>query len=619
MKPLQFLFTIPKSKIQRLGLLITLFILAISVSVGFYGLANRLVGGEGNFLSTFNLTTSEREPESTSLPGNTISFPEPATIPDGLLTAWDGTSRVTVLVMGLDFRDWSAGEGPSRTDTMMLLTLDPLNNTAGMLSIPRDLWVSIPGFENGRINTAYFLGESYQMPGGGPGLAVQTVEQLLGVQINYYAQVDFGAFTRFVDELGGVKVDVPKKINVDPIVGDPIILRPGRQTLNGELALAYARARNTKGGDLDRALRQQQVIFGIRERLLEPDDLSLLISKAPALYSEIASGVQTNMTLEELIKLALLAQKVPEENISRRAISANEVIFAESPDEQSVLVPLPEKIRQLRDEVFLVSTGTLGPLLPGTSQERMAAEGAKIVLLNGSLVDGLAGRTQVYLQSQGANVVEISNGEFLNHTRIVDYTGNPHTAQYLAELFGVLPEYYALEYDPDSPVDVVVTLGVDWSTQEIPPTSDQTTTYQDESIGFALDYPAGWTRIDVETGERGSIVAIASWEISPQNMDSTPPGETRLDISVLQWEPLDLDAYVTQRKIAWDASGISIINEERRNNQEGLPVVEFRVAGVDGEEAYFLVALISDRFVTLGGSGNYGTMTQIGKTMRIVP
>jgi LCP family protein required for cell wall assembly len=467
-RQLYFLRTSPKSKAQRRGLWITLVSLTIFIFAGCYGLANFLAAGKGDFLPFVNLNTAEKNTASTLLSGIDTNFMESVPVPEGLLTPWDGTSRVTVLVMGLDYRDWSAGEGPSRTDTMMLLTMDPLNNTAGMLSIPRDLWVSIPGFDNGRINTAYFLGEAYQMPGGGPGLALKTVEQLLGVQINYYAQVDFGAFIRFVDELGGVKVDVPKKIKIDPIVGDPVKLKPGRQVLYGELALAYARARNTPGGDLDRALRQQQVIFGIRERLLKPENLSLLISKAPALYSEIASGVQTNMTLEELVKLALLAQKIPEEDISRGAISANEVIFAESPDEQSVLVPLPEKIRQLRDEVFLVSTGTLGPLLPGTSQERMAAEGAKIILLNSSLVEGLASRTQAYLQTLGANVIEISNGEFTNLTRILDYTGNPHTVQYLTELFGVLPGYYELQYDPSSPVDVVVTLGADWSTQEIP-------------------------------------------------------------------------------------------------------------------------------------------------------
>ena len=89
---------------------------------------------------------------------------------------WDGTSRVTVLSWVWITVIGPAGSGPSRTDTMMLLTLDPLNNTAGMLSIPRDLWVSIPGFDNDRINVAYFLGEAYKLPGGGPAMAVRTVE-----------------------------------------------------------------------------------------------------------------------------------------------------------------------------------------------------------------------------------------------------------------------------------------------------------------------------------------------------------------------------------------------------------------------------------------------------------
>jgi hypothetical protein len=189
-----------------------------------------------------------------------------------------------------------------------------------------------------------------------------------------------------------------------------------------------------------------------------------LISKAPTLYAELASGVQTNMTLDEVIQLAVLAQKVPEENIKRGAISTSQVVFADTPDGQSVLIPLPEKIRQLRDEIFLSSTGTLGPLLPGSQQERMATEGARIVLLNGSHVNGLAERTQDFLQSQGANVVEISNGDARNITRIVDYTGNPHTVGYLMELFDITAADYQIDYDPNSPVDVVVILGSDWGT-----------------------------------------------------------------------------------------------------------------------------------------------------------
>ena len=129
---------------------------------------------------------------------------------------WDGSSRVTVLVMGLDYRDWEAGEIP-RTDTMMLATIDPITKTAGLLSIPRDMWVTIPGFDHAKINTAYYLGEVYNLPGGGPALAVQTVEEFMGVQIDYYAQVDFAAFVKFIDEIGGLDLKVEEeRITVDP-------------------------------------------------------------------------------------------------------------------------------------------------------------------------------------------------------------------------------------------------------------------------------------------------------------------------------------------------------------------------------------------------------------------
>ena len=166
---------------------------------------------------------------------------------------------------------------------MILLTLDPLSRTAGILSIPRDMWVAIPGFQHGKINTAYYLGDAYKLPGGGPGLAVDTVEQFLGVPVNYYAQIDFQAFVRFIDEIGGVKINVPETITVDLLgsgVATKKTLRPGVQVLPGEWALAYARARNTGGGDFDRAKRQQQVILGIRDRILSFDMLPLLITNA---------------------------------------------------------------------------------------------------------------------------------------------------------------------------------------------------------------------------------------------------------------------------------------------------------------------------------------------------
>ncbi len=108
------------------------------------------------------------------------------------LPRWEGAERVNILVMGIDQREFE--DGPWRTDTMLVLTIDPITKSAGMLSIPRDLWVPIPGYNEGRINQAHFFGELYDYPGGGPGLAVKTVQYNLGVPIHYYGRFNFTAF-----------------------------------------------------------------------------------------------------------------------------------------------------------------------------------------------------------------------------------------------------------------------------------------------------------------------------------------------------------------------------------------------------------------------------------------
>jgi len=378
---------------------------------------------------------------------------------------WDGGSRVTMLVMGLDYRDWEAGEGPPRTDTMILLTIDPLTVTAGMLNIPRDLWVNIPGYDYGKINTAYALGESYQVPPyGGPTLAMQTVEALLGVDINYYAQIDFYAFERFIDELGGIWVDIPYEIKVDPLgQGNTNTLEAGVTQLDGPHALAYARARNTEGGDFDRADRQQQVILAIFDRILELGPAQVA-ARAPALYEELSAGVHTNLSLNDALRLGWLALDA-RDSIARGAIAPpNAVLLAKSPDgSQDILIPVPDQIRLIRDQVF-ASSDMASPILgSGDPQANMQAEGAAITVLNGSYTEGLAARTQEYLNAQGANVISTGNGDYTTYTRIIDYTGSPYTVRYLVDLMGITRYSIFFEYDPNAQVDVVVILGDDWS------------------------------------------------------------------------------------------------------------------------------------------------------------
>jgi hypothetical protein len=265
-----------------------------------------------------------------------------------------------------------------------------------------------------------------------------------------------------IDEIGGVKIDVPETIKVDPLgEGNTKTLKPGIQTLDGALTLAYARARNTPGGDFDRAQRQQQVILAIRERILSFDLLPVLIAKAPQLYQELSGGVQTNLGFEEGLQLALLVAEIDTEDIQRGAIGTEHTLFANTSEGASVLIPLSEEIRELRDTLF-ASTGALGPLTEGTPAERMAAEGIRLAIQNGSSTPGLAADTAEFLATLGAQVVEVGNADQVYAaTTLIDYTGSPHTLKYLFDLFGVLPERVFFEYDPASQVDLLLILGED--------------------------------------------------------------------------------------------------------------------------------------------------------------
>ncbi|HEX7556405.1 MAG TPA: LCP family protein, partial [Leptolinea sp.] len=399
---------------------------------------------------------------------------------------WDGTRRVTMLIMGLDYRDWQANEPASRTDSMMLVTIDPVSNTAGMLSIPRDMWVNIPGFDYARINTAYFLGEINHLPGGGPALAVQTVEQFLGVPIDFYAQIDFSAFIKFIDEIGCLDIKIRTPIVIDPLgQGNTKTLKPGTQPLCGADALAYARQRHTDGGDFDRAQRQQDVVMAVRSQIFNLNLLPSLISKSPKIYSDIASGVRTNLTLSQVVQLALLAQKVPKENIKQAVLGINDTQMAMSADGQSILIPVPDSIRVTRDSVF-ASGGPIAPVVLAPTSTNpdaqtpsaaataapvpmadlgtlMAAEQARLMVRNGTQTAGLGEKVGEYLRSSGMNVIGTGNAEQLyTQITLIDYSGKPYTLKFLAEMMKVPNDHILSKYDPNAPGDIDVIIGDNW-------------------------------------------------------------------------------------------------------------------------------------------------------------
>jgi polyisoprenyl-teichoic acid--peptidoglycan teichoic acid transferase len=389
-----------------------------------------------------------------------IDSPPAASLPSP--DPWDGISRVNILLMGLDYRDWEAGDIP-RTDTMILLTFDPLSNTAGMLSIPRDLWVPIPGFEYNKINTAYYLGEVYNLPGGGPGLAVKTVEEFLGVPIQYYAQIDFQAFVDFIDHIQGIKLTFDEPMLLDPRgKGNSITVEPGIHTLPGEYALAYVRARSTEGADFDRAQRQQKFIMAFRDRILEFDMMPRLVANAGNIYNDVAGGIHTNMTINEVIKLAWSVLAIDRSDIKSRVIDAQYIAMAESDDGLDILRPVPDRIRLLRDEVF-GEGDILGPVAQGEMRDIIAEEGARVSVRNGSAQAGLATRTADWLREQGFNVIEETNAEYTVFSQIYVYNGTPYALRFFADAAGIssLNIYFNDEVDPG--FDLILVLGDDWA------------------------------------------------------------------------------------------------------------------------------------------------------------
>lgn len=419
-------------------------------------------GASGDALAGSLILNEEGTPIAVNTPVAEVAAPE-AFAP----LSWDGGSRVTLLFIGLDERDWVVGEGAPRSDTMILFTIDPVSKTAGMLSIPRDMWVNIPGFGYSRINTAYSSGEGNKLPGGGPGLAVKTVEQFIGVPVQYYAQVDFKSFEEAIDKMGGLYLCVPEKIKIDPI-GEKRhqVIQKGCQTLAGFQVLGYVRNRYTAGGDVDRANRQQQVVMALVDQVFSPQNFPTMFAKAPEIYAEAQAGLRTNLSFDDAMKLGVLLSQIPRENIKRGVIDYSMVTFDNvilGGQDASIFKPIPDKIRVLRDEIFTTG-GPLSPLATGDATALMQADGARVRVTNGTFTAGLSERTGNYLLAQGMQVLEASayTEQQYDRTTIVVYGPKLYTLKYLIAVFGVnTNNQIVFSPDPSSPYDIELRVGAD--------------------------------------------------------------------------------------------------------------------------------------------------------------
>jgi anionic cell wall polymer biosynthesis LytR-Cps2A-Psr (LCP) family protein len=169
-----------------------------------------------------------------------------------------------------------------------------------------------------------------------------------------------------VDEIGGIEVEITEPLRIAPIGRKAHVLPPGTHHLDGPDALAYARVRKGAGDDFGRAERQQEVLVKLLERVVRLDMLPTLVQKAPALYQELASGVRTDLSLEQIISLGWLSIKIPREQIQSGVIGPPKMVgFYTRPDGAQVLRPVPDAIRGLRDRIF-TETSAFGPSVPLT-------------------------------------------------------------------------------------------------------------------------------------------------------------------------------------------------------------------------------------------------------------
>ncbi|MFC2063836.1 LCP family protein [Chloroflexota bacterium] len=414
-------------------------------------------------------------PDSTAITNDTTSTTEPRnsgiSVPGiEIPPAWDGVERISLLVIGLDLRDWEAGTGAPRSDTMMVVTLDPLNKIAGMLSIPRDMWVNIPEFGYNRINTAYSLGESWEVPGGGPGLAMRTVEDFIGVPITYFAQVDFHVFERVINEIGRIEVTPTQDVVLDRL-GDgdiPVTLKAGETySLGGDLALAYARARKTQDGDIDRANRQQEVVMAMLDRFLNP--VVDIYSKFIPLYNELSSGVNMNLSLNDISQLLVYLYDNRDLEIQRGVIDFSMAAPITLETGEKILKPLPDQIRILRDQLFETG-GALSPMAAGDLNALITSENASVSVFSSIAVEGIASRTADFFKNEGLNTFSAGNSsEGSLKTIVIDHTGNPYTLKFLMEMMNLDNSQILVRIDFNAASDVEIHIGNDWASNNSMP------------------------------------------------------------------------------------------------------------------------------------------------------
>ena len=364
----------------------------------------------------------------------------------------NGQETVNFLLIGSDRRSGTS----FRTDTMVIAILRPNEGQVSLISIPRDLWVSIPGWENQRINTAYQHGISVDYPGGGPGLLKDTILYNLGIRIDHTAMVDFDGFRQIIDTLGGVDVPVSCPYTdwrlIDPSY-DPenennwhlYTTGPGLVHMDGDLALWYARSRQ-KSSDFDRGRRQQEVLRALFTQALNKDTLS----RIPELYNNFKETVVTDLGLGDILQLAVYAPKMTNADIRSYYIRPPYVSSWITEGGAYVLLPNEESLQGLLTEA----------LSPATKTEEKQA--IVIDVMNGTTIAGYETLAASRLNYAGyeTHIIPSDRTDYA-YSVLIDKTGTQDTNPIL-DVMGMLPGSVISGPDQNSKSHYLLIVGYDY-------------------------------------------------------------------------------------------------------------------------------------------------------------
>lgn len=375
--------------------------------------------------------------------------------------------RVNVMLVGIGGDTHTAGD---LADSIMIASLNTRDNQLAMLSIPRDLYVDIPGYWSSRINAAHAMGIDQDHPGGGIALLEETIEHNFGVPIHYYARVDFQGFVQAVDAVGGVTITLEEAVydnNFEWQYGpDALKLPAGENNLDGQTALLLARARGAgsvsyglSGSDFSRAKHQRQILLALKDKVLSAGTFSNPL-KIAGLIDAAGSHARTDMEVSEMMRVREIMESVSSDDILALGLDtgANSFLTGSNIGGASVLVPKTGDflaIREFMDNIFI--------------EGYLQQEQPVVDILNGTGIAGYATQESYDLIDLGLQVNYVGDAPKSNHkhTKVYDMTNGekPFSANLLKEQYDAtmvsgdeLPENIATY------ADFVIILGNDEDT-----------------------------------------------------------------------------------------------------------------------------------------------------------